>query len=471
MALTLRVENQTSLPNGGPLSICIEGKRGIDIGRDQHLDWTLPDLNRVVSSKHCQIRWRDNAYWLHDISTNGTFLFGAETRLPVPYRIRNGDRFVIGDYIISATVDGEEADASPPARPDSKLSYDNVWDAVGEVAAPINPKQLKAARDLRPMKPDFLEWAVDVPSSHAPVTTPSPNSSNLPPKEPLDDMSWARGSKQVSVSAPQQAPRPQPRRPVWTTGESDHPWGPGQRVDAKPNNASDDALPRPGAASHTRADCEPQSASPRDPASLPSARASDPEMEFVRLFSRGAGLPDDALSGCHPARLAEEIGQLLRLLVENTKQLLEDRQQAKRRARSFDRTTIQAIDNNPLKFTPTIEEAMRLMFGPPTRSYLDARAAFAQGFDNLKSHQLQTYSAMQYAVRALLAEFDPAEIEKNTSADRSLVDVFGSRKARLWDAYLSRWKVLTQSKKDATLSAFMNYFAESYDVGESKRDR
>ena len=43
MPLTFAIENQTNLPDGGPLSVTVSGKRGLDIGRDQHLDWTLPD--------------------------------------------------------------------------------------------------------------------------------------------------------------------------------------------------------------------------------------------------------------------------------------------------------------------------------------------------------------------------------------------------------------------------------------------
>ena len=43
MAVTLTIENETSLPDGGPLSYVIAGKRGIDIGRDSFLDWALPD--------------------------------------------------------------------------------------------------------------------------------------------------------------------------------------------------------------------------------------------------------------------------------------------------------------------------------------------------------------------------------------------------------------------------------------------
>ena len=92
--LALRIENETTLPDGGPLSITVEGTRGIDIGRDQYLDWTLPDPSRFISGKHCEIRWHDGAYWLHDVSTNGTFLHGADGRLKAPHKLRDGDRFL-----------------------------------------------------------------------------------------------------------------------------------------------------------------------------------------------------------------------------------------------------------------------------------------------------------------------------------------------------------------------------------------
>src|SRR5215471_10604758 len=178
MGLTLTIENQTSLPDGGPLSVSIQGKRGIDIGRDQYLDWTLPDPSRFISGKHCEVRWHDGGYWLHDISTNGTFLDGADSRLKQPHRLRSGDRFAIGHYIIVATVDDEAADAQPEASlSDAPPSYEDLWNPVGEVAPPIDPKQLKAPRDLRPVRPDFLDWAIDVPN---PDTSPRP----APPSEP-----------------------------------------------------------------------------------------------------------------------------------------------------------------------------------------------------------------------------------------------------------------------------------------------
>src|SRR6266566_2210806 len=139
MTLTLHIENETSLADGGPLSVSIKGKRGLDIGRDPYLDWTLPDPSRFISGRHCEVRWHDGAYWLHDISTNGTFLNGAESRLKAAHRLRNGDRFVIGQYIIAAALEEEAAE-------------------------PSDPQQLKGPRDAAPVRPDFLDWAVDVPT-------------------------------------------------------------------------------------------------------------------------------------------------------------------------------------------------------------------------------------------------------------------------------------------------------------------
>src|ERR1700730_10261587 len=109
MALRFTIENVPNLPDGGPTSFTVTGKRSVDIGRDSHLDWTLPDPTRFISGKHCEVRYKDGGYWLHDVSTNGTFLNGSSQRMAVPHRLRTGDRFTVGHYIVAVTVDGEGA--------------------------------------------------------------------------------------------------------------------------------------------------------------------------------------------------------------------------------------------------------------------------------------------------------------------------------------------------------------------------
>ncbi|HVV93446.1 MAG TPA: FHA domain-containing protein, partial [Hyphomicrobiales bacterium] len=174
MALTLRIENETSLPDGGPLSVTVSGRRGLDLGRDQHLDWTLPDPSRFISGKHCEVRWHDGGYWLHDVSTNGTFLNGADHRLQAPHRLRNGDRLAIGHYIVAVGLDGEEAAAPAPPSTPAAASPADLWGPAGTAAPPMSPRDVQS-RERRPVNPDFLDWAVEAP----------------PPVAPADDARWA----------------------------------------------------------------------------------------------------------------------------------------------------------------------------------------------------------------------------------------------------------------------------------------
>jgi type VI secretion system protein ImpI len=429
MTLTLRIENLTTLPDGGPLSVSIKGKRGLDIGRDQYLDWTLPDSSRFISGKHCEVRWHDGGYWLHDISTNGTFMNGAESRLKAPHRLRNGDRFVIGQYIIAATMDEELAEPGETV-PRVPSRDDNLWDGVPDAADPIDPRQLKGPHDAVPVRPDFLDWAVDVPAPtmhSAPSPAPPVSSIRRMPMGAEQD-SWAEGPPPPPAPQPEVIPVPTPRRP--DIGEARQTW------------------PAPESVS---------------PVSTQRNGDADAMAKFTQLVARGAGLPDDAFAGRDPGELAEQFGRLMKLTTDNMKQLLEARQQAKRLARSPNQTTVQAINNNPLKFAPTAEDALRIMFGSQNRSYLDSERAFAQGFDDLKKHQIKTYAAMQQAVTLLMKDVDPVAIEAASQSDRGLAGMVGSRKARLWDIYVARWQAHAKRHDNGILDTFMDYFARCYD--------
>lgn len=182
-------------------------------------------------------------------------------------------------------------------------------------------------------------------------------------------------------------------------------------------------------------------------------------------FAKGAGISPEILDWRDPGDFAEAIGALMRLSAESVKQLLSARTEAKRVARTGSHTTIQALDNNPLKFSPTAEDALKVMFGRPSSGYLDASRAFEQSFKDLKTHQVKTYSAMQHALRLLMESLDPVAIEEAQSGGAGLAGLLGSKKAKLWDLYAARWEALTAAHEDGIVDAFMMFFAECYDRG------
>jgi len=448
MRLVLTIENETSLPDGGPLSVSVQGMRGIDIGRDRHLDWTLPDPSRAISGKHCEIRYQDGGYVLHDVSTNGTFLDGKEGRLKGPHRLRNGDRLIIGHYMVGVTIDGTSDDAGgPAARAVQPTAYNDLWNDIGDAAPPVDRKNLQTPRERpRPQHADFLVWATDVPDAAPPVANPPAASSNSPRSSapPEDDFNWASGPPRPTPPAEPVPPVPEPRRPLSTANGPDAVWMPPPATSLEPRPAQPPA---------------PSTANAEHGFGPPVAGGSD----FRDRIARSAGIAEDKLAQKSSQQLAEELGVLMRLITENVRQLLKARLQAKGIARSANQTTIQALDNNPLKFAATTRDALELMFGPPTKSYLDAQRAFEQGFNDLKTHQMRTFTAMQQALTMLVNDLDPKVIENSVEPDSVITKLVTSRKAKLWDAYLSRWQSKTSRFDGGLLDAFMEYFAQCYD--------
>ncbi len=428
MSLNLQLVNETTLPDGGPVSYQLNGRRGIDIGRAAHLDWTLPDPTRYISSKHCEIRYQDDGYWLYDVSTNGTFLNGAEQRMRSPHKLRNGDRFLVGHYIVAVTIDDAEqvgtehsvASASPqPQVPNDQ----ELWADLGDVAPAIDTKQLRPARENLPVNPDFLDWAADIATPFDPSPPPAHAAPAPPSASPAatSGIDWGVGPPSAAPVAAQAA-APASLQP-----------------DAPVNELNDSVI-------------------------LSVKTAGDPSFDdFARRLASVAGLPADIVARSSPAELAQQVGAVLLLVTENMMQLLSARQQAKRLARSSQHTSVEAVDNNPLKFSPSARDALATMFGPKSSGYLDAQRAFVQAFEDLKAHQLRTYSAMQHALTIILSDLDPKKIERDSEAAAGLGGLLQSRNAKLWEAYKAKWDAKIGRKGGEAIDAFMQYFAEHYD--------
>jgi len=455
MSLSLQLVNETSLPDGGPVSCHITGKRGIDIGRGAHLDWTLPDPTRYISSKHCEVRYKDGGYWLHDVSTNGTFLNGADHRMHAPHRLRNGDRFTVGHYIVAVTLEGDDAESEeaprsvppPSVHVQEPWNDEQLWASEGDVPPPMNPKELRPARQDTPVHPDFLDWSADVSDPFYQRAADRPAQPSTRPLPVPDNFDWAEGPPSHTPAPPSPLPAlPDPRRPGRQAKGVNASWEAASPVALEPR-------PIPPAARATDA----------DGTVLYSAVESESYVTFINQLARSAGLPEGLLAQKEPEELAQQIGIALGLLAENLMQLLKARQQAKRFARSSSHTIIQPTDNNPLKFCPSAGDALRIMFGAKSAGYLDLHRAIGQGFEDLKSHQIRTYSAMQHALERFIGDLDPKTIERQTDAGGGIGNLLQPRKAKLWEAYEARWEAKVGRKSGEAIETFMRYFGEYYD--------
>lgn len=80
---------------------------GGTIGRSDEADYLLTDPQNHISGVHLEVQFQDNAYYLLDSSTNGTFLKNPYQRLSKgnPYSICTSDIFIVGDHELQARLD------------------------------------------------------------------------------------------------------------------------------------------------------------------------------------------------------------------------------------------------------------------------------------------------------------------------------------------------------------------------------
>jgi len=109
MALRLEVLSDHSKLLGEAASIVI-GVGGGSFGRAHDNDWVLPDPQRYLSGHHGRIHFRQGAFYVEDLSTNGVYVNGAT--LPIsrtgPHALKDGDVLRFGEYEVRATVDPVE---------------------------------------------------------------------------------------------------------------------------------------------------------------------------------------------------------------------------------------------------------------------------------------------------------------------------------------------------------------------------
>src|SRR5260370_1024330 len=196
-------------------------------------------------------------------------------------------------------------------------------------------------------------------------------------------------------------------------------------------------------------------------APLPQA-ASDAGL--AAAFLRGVGLSEANL--VDPEKTLERIGAAMRATVNGLRQTLMARASIKDEFR-IEQTMIRASGNNPLKFSLDDDDALATLLGTGRRSGMSPEEAIAAAFNDLRLHELATVSAMQEAVRVLLAQFEPDSVERK--AGRSALQIHpAQKKARPWAAVVQLHSHVTQALSDDVHSVLGKAFARAYEQAIEK---
>jgi type VI secretion system FHA domain protein len=190
------------------------------------------------------------------------------------------------------------------------------------------------------------------------------------------------------------------------------------------------------------------------------------DSEVIRALLRGLGLEDVVLR--EPEKTMESLGAAMRATVSGLRQILMARASIKDEFR-IEQTVIRPSGNNPLKFSLDDEDALTTLLGLARSASVPAAHAIGEAFEDLRMHELATISAMQAAVRVLLAQFDPSSIERNAGSGGLQIHP-AQKKARAWEAFSQLHVKVTQALSDDFDSVFGKAFARAYEQAIEKLD-
>ena len=184
---------------------------------------------------------------------------------------------------------------------------------------------------------------------------------------------------------------------------------------------------------------------------------------LLRAFLQGAGIPGIHSKSLTPETM-EAIGKLLREAVHGTLDLLRARGLTKSEMRA-DVTMIMAQDNNPLKFSPTVEAALTHLLVPQAHGFMPPIRAMKDAYDDLRAHQLGLLAGMRAALEEVFARFAPQELAKRLSDQSMLDDLLPmNRKAKLWDLFLERHAAVSGEAREDFNAAFGKAFRRAYEA-------
>lgn len=209
---------------------------------------------------------------------------------------------------------------------------------------------------------------------------------------------------------------------------------------------------------------------PQRPAPMPSAQTSGPAINNGTEAAIVEKLGLEGLSEAQKTAFPTLVAKVIKETVKGLMTALRARNQIKSEFR-MNMTMIQAAENNPLKFSVTLDDALENMFMKTGKAYLPAPEAISDGFADLADHQIALFDAMRVAYESLVKSFDPLTLEETLGGKSR--GFLGAKKGLTWDSYKTHYEKLVADKEDSFKRLFGEVFAAAYEkrMNELKMNR
>ena len=126
-------------------------------------------------------------------------------------------------------------------------------------------------------------------------------------------------------------------------------------------------------------------------------------------------------------------------------------------------TTIQPVENNPLKFSATVDDALENMFLKKGNAYKPPKESVEEGFIGIAEHQMAVLSGMRAAFKGIIERFDPVLLEKRFEKQNKGGLIPGIKNAKNWELFCDYYNDLVGDLDNSFQYLFGDDFVRAYE--------
>jgi type VI secretion system FHA domain protein len=189
-----------------------------------------------------------------------------------------------------------------------------------------------------------------------------------------------------------------------------------------------------------------------------TAASSAGDFNFA-AFLQGAGVQGVDVS----PQLARDFGEVLRVVIAGLMETLRARERIKGEFR-LRATTFKQTDNNPLKFSANLEDALHNLLVKRNPAYLGPVEAFEDAFRDVRNHQMAMLAGVRVAYEAMLAQFDPQRLQADFDRQLKKGGFLGApARLKYWELYRERFRDRVRDTDSCFRDLFGDEFAKAYE--------
>jgi len=174
---------------------------------------------------------------------------------------------------------------------------------------------------------------------------------------------------------------------------------------------------------------KPKTSAPPHPPVQPEYSTSSGKATDTYLIE-AMGLHNKNLNETEIAQINSVVGEVVREMVGGLMKVLNSRSSIKNEFR-MNVTTIQPVENNPLKFSANVDDALENMFIKKGNAYKKPVEAVKESFQSVAEHQVAILAGIRAAFKGIIDRFDPQQLEQRFAKQKKGSNILGNQKAMM----------------------------------------